>query len=348
LEQRRARLRAFGERAGLLQALGAELDGTDDSLVPRVAHLIQRLEKAQTAGGDLQALVASLSQALAALHEAGAAVSGSQTDEADADISIEAVEQRLHALYGLKKKFGGSFEAALSERERISENLRYLEQGQDLARNLARAAEEARKALVAAGDALQLARQIAVGRMQRALRDPLSELGLGTDPVSVAFTGHDPDTWTEEGPATVEFFLRANPGEEPKSLSKIASGGELSRLMLAFKSAMPGRLGVDTLVFDEIDSGIGGETAFGVGQRLLALASGRQVIVITHLPQIAGLAARHFEVRKQKRGGRHLPQIKLLDSGEREAALGRLLAGERTSATARAAARALFRSGRSD
>jgi DNA repair protein RecN (Recombination protein N) len=184
--------------------------------------------------------------------------------------------------------------------------------------------------------------------MRAALRKPLAELGLGSDPISVLQAPLAPELWTREGSTRVEFLLQANPGEAPKALSKIASGGELSRIMLGLKSVLPGSLEVDTLVFDEIDAGIGGETAVSVGKKLLSLAEGRQVIVVTHLHQIAALADLHFAVRKVTRAGRHVPEIRRLSAEEREAALARMIAGDRAGDRERRAARSMLRSGRSD
>jgi DNA repair protein RecN (Recombination protein N) len=146
----------------------------------------------------------------------------------------------------------------------------------------------------------------------------------------------------------VEFMLTTNPGEEPKALAKIASGGELSRIMLALKSVLPGTDRVGTLVFDEVDTGIGGETAVRVAEVLSRLSRGRQVIVITHLHQIASRADVHFEVTKSPRNGRYVPAVKELTDSERVAAVGRLIAGGSPTPEALAAARALVEASRSD
>ena len=143
-------------------------------------------------------------------------------------------------------------------------------------------------------------------------------------------------------------MLAANPGEEPKPLARIASGGELSRVMLALKSVLPGGDRVETLVFDEVDSGIGAETAAAVAERLQALARGRQVIVITHLHPIAARSEHHWLVEKKSAGGRQVPVIRRLDTEERVEALGRLIAGGEATPQARAAARTLVGKPRRD
>jgi DNA repair protein RecN (Recombination protein N) len=155
------------------------------------------------------------------------------------------------------------------------------------------------------------------------------------------------EQWTRSGSTSVEFFLAANPGERPKPLAKIASGGELSRIMLGLKSVAPLAHLVETLVFDEIDAGIGGGTAARVAHQLKSLAAGRQVIVITHLHQIAAQADSHCEVNKVTRDGRHVPVVRAVNASERKAALARLIAGDDSGPGVERADRAQ-RLGRSD
>jgi DNA repair protein RecN (Recombination protein N) len=346
LESLRARLKLEGGRWELLQWIASELGGADESLIPRLVRILNRLESSGQAGDE--ACAAHLRQALVSLEAAESLVERAGLSPEESESSLEDVERRLHALYGLKKKFGGSLEAAITERDRIVENLLFLDQADVETRRLSRAEQAARAELDASGRALAEARVRAAGSLRSALRRPLADLGLGTDPVTVSQTPLEPLTWTREGPSRVEFMLQANPGEAPKALARIASGGELSRIMLGLKSVLPGSLKVRTLVFDEIDAGIGGETAVGVGKSLEALARGRQVIVITHLHQIAARADGHFEVRKATRRGRHVPEIRRLGTTEREAALARLIAGDRAGDAARKAAQSILRSGRSD
>jgi DNA repair protein RecN (Recombination protein N) len=131
----------------------------------------------------------------------------------------------------------------------------------------------------------------------------------------------------ESGPEVVEFLFSANPGEEPKPLAKIASGGEISRVMLALKSLIAGRDQVDILIFDEIDVGIGGATATLVGRHLKELSKRQQVIVITHLQQIAAFADHHYRASKSTRRGRTESTLELLEERERVSELGRMISG---------------------
>jgi DNA repair protein RecN (Recombination protein N) len=140
----------------------------------------------------------------------------------------------------------------------------------------------------------------------------------------------------------VTFLVATNPGQTPGPLAKIASGGELSRLMLALKVVLARGSPVPTLIFDEVDSGIGGATAAAVGERLARVADRVQVLVVTHSPQVAARGARHFRVAKQVKGQRAETRVEILDQTERYEELARMLAGEKVTEAARAAARSLL------
>jgi DNA repair protein RecN (Recombination protein N) len=139
-----------------------------------------------------------------------------------------------------------------------------------------------------------------------------------------------------------EFFLSANAGEPARPLSKIASGGEISRVMLAIKAATAGRAGVPTLIFDEVDSGLGGKAAATVAKKLEELAAHYQVLVISHLPQIAARATSHFRIEKVERNGRVTTQVRALDAEERIEEVARMLAGDRVTESAVANAREMI------
>jgi len=147
---------------------------------------------------------------------------------------------------------------------------------------------------------------------------------------------------TSHGLDEVTLAFTANPGEPPRPLEKIASGGELSRVMLALKCALQARDRVDLLVFDEVDSGIGGAVAQAVGERLRGLAEHRQVVCVTHLPLIAALAGQHLAVSKHVAGGRTTAHVTVLERAERVEELARMLAGERVTETTRRQARELL------
>lgn len=343
LEERRTLLKTGEKRLRLFDSLSLELTDSESGLIPRLARLISQLDPA-----DENDWSNSLRTALVNLQEAERALGRLDGSSEEFDLSLDEVEKRLHSLYSLKKKFGGSLDEALAQRATLAANLRFLEDAQHESDRLSKAETAARRVLEEQGECLHAARDKAATRLRKALAAPLSDLGLGKDPIQVHQEPLEFDHWTPMGPSRVEFLLSANPGEAPKALAKVASGGELSRILLALKSVAPGEASVTTLVFDEIDSGIGGETASRVGHRLSDLSSQRQVIVITHLHQIAALADVHFEVRKVAQDGRHVPEVHKLRATEREAALARLIAGDASDPGVKRTARALLRRGRSD
>lgn len=272
--------------------------------------------------------------------------------EADPE-RLEFVEERLDLLQKLMRKYGETEEAVLAFRDRAAAEREGLTHQDEELERLARE-EQALTALLA-NKAFQLsrARADAGAGLAKRLEAELKELGFARAVFEVRVAPRqDPEGWlpwdgktyrcTASGVDEVEFFIGPNPGEEPKPVSKTASGGELSRIMLAIKVAAADVGGVPTMIFDEIDAGVGGATADAVGRKLAALGKDRQVVVITHLPQIARFAARHFQVAKAVDHGRTSTAVIELEAEERVAELARLLAGEVTP-TALAHARELIR-----
>jgi DNA repair protein RecN (Recombination protein N) len=266
---------------------------------------------------------------------------------------LEAVEERLDFLNKLKRKYGETVSEILGFRDKAAaERDRLDRQDEELERM---AAEESRLAAALGEQArrLSLARREAGTRLGQALEKELKTLGFAQSVFQVAVNlREDPQGWIGWdgkhfacGPAgadEVEFLIAPNPGEDPKPVAKTASGGELSRIMLALKAVAATAAGVPTMIFDEIDAGIGGATADSVGRKLLSLAAKRQVIVITHLPQIARFAGRHFQVAKSVDHGRTSTSVRRLEGEERVQELARLLAGVPITETALQHARELI------
>ena len=155
-------------------------------------------------------------------------------------------------------------------------------------------------------------------------------------------SGNRSENWTRRGIDAAEFLLSSNPGEDPRPLARIASGGELSRVMLALRTIVDHEEGERTLVFDEVDAGIGGSAADAVGLRLQRLGERQQVLCITHLPQIAARRAAHFHVSKEVRGGRTTTRITRLDAGGRELEIARMIAGAEVTPQVLASAKELI------
>jgi DNA repair protein RecN (Recombination protein N) len=203
---------------------------------------------------------------------------------------------------------------------------------------LEQAAASARGAYVEAATALTASRRAAALRLDRAVAKELPPLRLDKARFHAEVTGLAEPDWGALGADQVRFLIATNPGQEPGPLARIASGGELSRLMLALKVVLHSGSVVPTLVFDEVDSGVGGATAAAVGERLSRVAGQVQVLVVTHSPQVAARGAAHLRVAKATARGRAATSVDALDGAARREEIARMLAGETVTAAARAAA----------
>jgi DNA repair protein RecN (Recombination protein N) len=256
---------------------------------------------------------------------------------------LQGVEDRLAALERLKRKFGPTLGDVLTRERDLRQELAALGATEERADALASTERECRRAFLAVAGTLSAARREGAVRLGRALEQALAELAMPQSRVLLQVTSSDhPDAWRRQGIDAVEFFLSSNPGEEPRPLARIASGGELSRIMLALRTLVDrGDVG-RTLVFDEVDAGIGGAAADAVGARLHALGQRHQVLCITHLPQIAARPAAHFQITKQVRAGRTATLVTRLDPGGRELEIARMIAGAKVSSQVLASARELL------
>lgn len=271
----------------------------------------------------------------------------------------QEVRDRLGRLSLLKKKYGGSIDQVLEYRERIAADLH---QTEALDETFERLAEEITGQAVRCGDlaaALSKKRIETIRTIQPDIVRALRTLGMphadfavhhtlseqpatGEDAPDVVLRNRKRLRLTAKGFDEIEFLVSANLGEKPRPLAKIASGGEISRVMLALKSILAKRDRMPVVVFDEVDAGVSGRIAEAVGRSLKRLAMGAQVIVITHLPQIAGLADEHFAVVKEEEGGRTRTVVKKLDAEERVREVARLLSGARVTDAAMTGARELI------
>jgi DNA repair protein RecN (Recombination protein N) len=258
---------------------------------------------------------------------------------------LEEVDGRLLELSKLKRKYGDSIETILALREAAVRELADLDLGEEglavLEGDAATAEKEAREAAVA----LSKSRRGAARRLEGRVRGELAELGMKDARFEVRFADEAP--LSSDGVDRVEFFFSANAGEEPRALARIASGGELSRIMLALKSLALEDADSPTVIFDEVDAGIGGGVAEVVGRKLATLARRRQVLCITHLPQIAAFADHHFAVEKATERGRTRSTARRLGAEERCDEIARMLGGVRVTAEAKKHAEQLLAMGQS-
>jgi len=342
LAARRAMM-MHGEK--LMEALGraaAELDagpGVEGALRAGLRHLEQVADKAE---GRLDDVIRTLEQAALEAAE-GAALLERLSAQVDLDPArLEEAEERLFGLRALARKHGVETDALAQVHADISTQLAALEDGgADLAR-LERAESEARAAYVAAAEKLSAARAKAAAKLDKAVAAELEPLRLGKARFVTVLEPLGEDAWGETGCERVVFQVATNPGAPPGPLNKIASGGELSRFSLALKAVLAGADPVPTIVFDEVDSGVGGAVAAAVGERLAKLAGTAQVLVVTHSPQVAARAGHHWQVSKSDNGKGVLTTVDALDDAARREEIARMLAGESVTDEARAAAESLI------
>jgi DNA repair protein RecN (Recombination protein N) len=251
---------------------------------------------------------------------------------------LDDVETRLALLERLKKKYGGSLDAVIEKRESCRSALVDLDSSSERLDALKKDLESGKKKYGALASELSKMRRNAAKRLERAVTKELPSLALDKARFSVAMESGEP---RETGTDMVELMFSANPGEDLKPLARVASGGELSRFMLALKSVSAKDDEPKVLVFDEVDAGIGGRVADAVGEKLEELAALHQVICVTHLPQIASFAPAHYRIDKIERKGRIETRIERLDSEARVDEIARMLAGAVVTESAREHARQL-------
>ncbi|PQO23720.1 DNA repair protein RecN [Rhodobacteraceae bacterium WD3A24] len=295
---------------------------------------------AEAAEGRLDAPLAALERALAELGDAQQGVEAC-LEALDFDpLELERVEERLFAIRGLARKH----EVLPDELGRLAADLRVrleaLDSGAAGIAALRAAEEEAQTAYDAAAAALSGARRAAAERLDRAMADELAPLKMER---AVFTTRIEPAEPGPEGADAVAFQVATNPGAPAGPLNRIASGGELSRFLLALKVCLTEGTPGLTMIFDEIDRGVGGATADAVGRRLQTLAAGAQVLVVTHSPQVAARGAHHYRVEKRVEGEQTRSTVIGLDANDRVDEIARMLAGDTVTDAAREAARALLR-----
>lgn len=255
---------------------------------------------------------------------------------------LDDIESRLALLERLKKKYGVSLQAVMEHRDQSRSELDELEGSEERLEELTRALAEARHQYLSRAQELSRQRHNAARRLERLVAKELPSLAL--DKARFQLDVHtDEKAGRESGIDEVELLFTANSGEEPRPLAKTASGGELSRFVLALKAVSAKGERPKTLVFDEVDSGIGGRVADAVGEKLRELSAIHQVICVTHLPQIASFAPAHFRIDKMDRGGRTETRIERLTPEDRVDEIARMLAGAVVTESAREHARQLVR-----
>lgn len=259
---------------------------------------------------------------------------------------LEEVERRLDFIAGLKRKYGPEVSDVLAYRDNAAQKLQALTNAAENQAELQKKIDECVRNYQAHAAALSEIRKKAAERLRKEILKQLGDVGMSKAEFRVEFKESGAPRFSENGEDEIEFLLSANPGEPCKPLSKVASGGELSRIMLAFKTILADRDAVPTLIFDEIDTGISGKMASVVGGKMVTIASAHQVLCITHLPQIAALADIHYLIQKQDDGKTTRSYVKLLDEEGCISRLSAMMSGEADSALGREHAHELLEKSR--
>jgi len=379
LERLRASLATFAERSDYLRHAARELDeaklveGEEDELArdgARLAHAdrlralvgmaLERLSEADDSAlasfgaathalEQAAALDSSLAAGLPALREAEIAASDAArtlagyVDGLEADPrALEAVEARRDLIARLTRKYRRTAPELIAWRVEVEHELATGDDAHGSLERAEAAVAQTEKECMTAGRALTRKRKAAAADWGPRITRELASLGLGAARLEFAVETTPEGGFRPLGLDAAAMQFTANPGEPARPLQKIASGGELSRVMLALKAALEAQDRVDLLVFDEVDSGIGGAVAQAVGERLRRLSRHRQVICVTHLPMIAALAQHHLRVTKRVTGGRTVARMDVVEGEARVTELARMLAGERVTETTRRQAHELL------
>lgn len=333
------RLTNLADLSAATAAASAAVLGDDDEATG-AAHLLHLAARELAAVDDPE--LAQVQDRLVSLaeeaSEIGRDISGFADGLQDEPGRLEWLNQRLHDLSVLQSRYGADDAAVLQWSQEAAAELTALEHGSDLEALTARE-QHARRVLDRATSALSASRSALAERLGHEATSELQQLAMPNAVLEVEVT---PAALGPDGADDVTFLLAAHPGATPAPIAKAASGGELSRIMLALEVVLADTDAVGTFVFDEVDAGVGGAAATAIGRRLAALAESAQVIVVTHMPQVAAFAGTHLRVVKQQDSDVTVSDVRALDDEERVVEIARMLAGQEDSEHAREHARELL------
>jgi DNA repair protein RecN (Recombination protein N) len=338
LSERRALLQNAEAVVNALNAGYAELDG-DEAAESKLRAALGHIDRiADKAGNLLDAARSALERAVAETQDAMAALRHlADAIELDGQ-DLDTIEERLFTLRSIARKHGINVDDLPLLRERITERLKLVDDQTDTLAALEKREEAGRQRYLETARRLRDARRAAAKRLDAAVNAEFPPLKLEKASFVTALEELPEGAWGPEGVDRVSFLVTTNPGTPPGPLSRIASGGELSRFMLAIKVALAEVNATPTLVFDEVDSGIGGATADAVGLRLARLAERVQILVVTHSPQVAARGNAHLRVEKRETGNLAVTGVDLLNDDARREEVARMLSGREITDEARAAA----------
>lgn len=305
----------------LLNGNGEEMRGVLEAL----EEVSTELDTAAKYLTEFEGYSEKLSDAYYMLEELGSRARDTLEDADFDPRQLDAIESRLDTIYKLKKKYGNSIAEILEYFERISEEYQSLELSDELTAHLQRELDEANLVLHTVAEALTACRLAAAAEFSERVEQELAYLDMAG--VRFSITRRE-KPYGPTGADEMEFMICTNTGEEAKPLAKIASGGELARIMLAIKNVLAEKDGIGTIIFDEVDTGVSGRAAQKIGKKLAEVARHRQVICVTHLAPVAACAAHHYRIYKTVEDGRTFTRVEELTRPQRVQELARIMVGE--------------------
>ena len=326
------------KREKMLEGLSGALQGLEQSEAA-LGNVWRALEKL---GEDAQMMISGVDRAGAEITEVIAQVNALSEDLNESDLSLSEIDDRLFALKSQARKHGCEIDELSAKREELARNLDLIEHQDDRLSDMIKAAEKAREAYIAQAEKLRGERKKTAQELDKLVAKELPPLKLEKAKFVTDIQALEENDWGPLGMDRVRFLIATNPGAAPGPLNKIASGGELSRFMLALKVVLA-QVGIaDSLIFDEVDSGIGGATAAAVGERLSRLSDYKQILVVTHSPQVAAVAGHHFIVSKDGAKSVKTNVFELESKEDRQEEIARMLSAADITDEARAAAEKLM------
>ena len=342
LKERRKVLQNAEKLSDALRMADEALYGGDSSdgaagLLSNAEHALSRVN---TISADMQTLHQKISDLMYSVQDAADELRAMRDDLSYSEGELEEIEERLDAIHKLKRKYGASVENVLAFLEQARNHLDEIEFASDRIETLKKREAELQKETIRQGEILREKRLSAAQAMESRICDELRQLDMPKIRFVCEFTPQQP---MQTGLDSVRFLMSANVGENLKPLSKVASGGELARIMLAMKQVLAQQDGVPTLIFDEVDAGVSGRAAQKVAYKLWTVSKGRQVLCVTHLPQIAAMADAEYTVEKRVENERTYTSVLHLDESGRKQELARLIGGSMITETTLAGAAELLR-----
>ena len=326
LLERRNLLRNGEKYLSALSGADYALSGDDEGggAVSALRQAEEAMASIRTLGSDMAELYKRLEEARCEVYDLAETIRDRREEFDFSPAELDAVESRADLLYRLKKKYGATVEDCMAYLDRCRAELDAIETADDQLLRLEKQRAKAEQAVLSAGAALTEARRQAAAVLEQRIQAELRDLDMRRVRFAIEFTPRAP---CPDGCDTIRFLMSANVGEDLRPIAKIASGGELARIMLALKNVLAEQELVGTLVFDEVDTGVSGRAAQKVAEKLAQVSRRKQVLCVTHLPQLAAMADTHFSVEKGEDKGRTFTHVVLLDREQRKAELARITGG---------------------